>query len=269
MQKKQYCRALTIAGSDTTGGAGLEADLKSFSALGCYGMAAITTIVDESTVRINGIYDLPANFVASQVNSILGDIGADAVKTGMLSNTEIIEAVAGVLTTFAIKNLVIDPVMVSTEGHKLLKDSAIEAMKGILPMARIITPNHREGEVLLGRKIAEADFGDAARELSREYGGVSVMLKAGHFENPILTDYFYNAENQTLTTLPSPKVHTDNNNGTGCTLSSAITAKLACGIPLAKAVEEAKEYVAGAIISGAAYRLGAGRGPVNHFWNAW
>lgn len=267
MKMKRYVRVLTIAGSDTAGGAGQHADLKTFSALGCYGMTALTCIVNEDTLEVKGIYEIPADFVKAQIESVLSDIGVDAMKTGMLNSAPVVKAVAEAVRPYGVRNFVVDPVMVASGGAKLLQDDAVSALEELLiPQARLITPNHREGEVLLGAEIGEKDFAEAAVALSRKYGGVSVMLKAGHFGGPLLTDWFYNAEDGTLLELPSPKVHTPNDNGTGCTLSAAITASLAKGLPLTEAVKAGKDYVARAIVSGARYRLGAGRGPVNHLF---
>lgn len=269
MESRKYYRVLDIAGSDSIGGAGLQADLKTFSALGCYGMFAVTALVNEDTVSVRGIHDVPADFVRGQIISALDDLGANAVKTGMLHDRDVIDIVTDTLAPYKINNLVVDPVMVNTAGQPLLEAGAVKSLRDkLIPMARIITPNLPEAEILLGRKIEGEDFENAARDLAGVFG-VSVMLKAGHLESETLTDYYYNAETGNHFPLSSRKVNTRNTNGTGCTLSAAITAKLAHGLPLDEAVREAKEYVAGAIAAGALYDIGRGHGSVHHFYRYW
>lgn len=267
---KHYFRTLTIAGSDPSGGAGIQADLKTFSALGCYGMSAITAVVDENTVGVTGVYPVPENFVRGQIISCIDDIGVDAVKIGMLHSAELIRTVARTLAEYHIRNIVLDPVMVATSGDPLMQVEAIETLKTVLiPMARVITPNIPEAEVLLGRKInSQDDLPDAARELSQN-GKVSVLLKAGHLTDDVLADVFYNAEEDSILILKSQRVDTPNTHGTGCTLSSAVASFLAQGLPLDKAVSSAKDYITGAILRGAEYRIGHGHGPVMHFYNLW
>lgn len=268
---KHYKRALTIAGSDPSGGAGIQADLKTFSACGCFGTSAIVAVVDENTVGVTGVHPIPVEFVTGQIRSVLDDIGTDAVKIGMLHSSELIRAVRDTLARYAIRNVVLDPVMVATSGDPLLQQEAISTLRDeLIPTVRIITPNIPEAELLLGRKIDRQDsLPEAARELSRNGGGVSVFLKAGHLHDEELVDIFYNAEEDRILPLRSHRLATRNTHGTGCTLSSALAAFLARGCSLDEAATQAKEYIAGAIEAGAAYEIGHGHGPVHHFYRFW
>ena len=277
MQKKHYTRVLTIAGSDSGGGAGVQADIKTISALGCYAASAITAITVQNTLGVSAVHPVPTDIVEGQIRAVLDDIGADAVKIGMLQSSEITERIATILGKYAIRNIVLDPVMVSTSGHRLIEPEAVEALKScLMPLARVITPNIPEAEILLGgRRISnQAGLPDAAFELSR-LTGTSVLLKAGHLApdprsgeagTMVLTDYFYDAEKDELIELPSGAVSTVNTHGTGCTMSSAFAAHLAKGCSLQDAARGAKAYIAGAIADGAAYEIGHGHGPVNHFF---
>jgi len=267
---KQYKRVLTIAGSDPSGGAGIQADLKTFSACGCFGTSAIVAVVDENTVGVTGVHPVPVAFVTGQIRSVLDDIGADAIKIGMLHSSELIRAVKETLARYPIKNIVLDPVMVATSGDKLLQDEAIETLKNeLIPCARVITPNIPEAEVLLGRKIdGQHDLPVIIKELSAG-GKVSVLLKGGHLKEEVLTDVFYNAETEEIISLPSKRIHTKNTHGTGCTFSSAIAAFLAHGQPLNDAIRNAKDYMKSAISAGATYEIGKGHGPVHHFFDFW
>ena len=279
---KKYNRVLTIAGSDSGGGAGIQADIKAISAMGCYAASAITAITVQNTVGVEAVHAVPLEILAGQIDAVLADIGADAIKIGMLHSAEVVNLVADKIEKYGIKNVVLDPVMVSTSGHRLIEESAIEVIKSrLIPLARVITPNIPEAEILAGRTIAsEADFPDVAKILSEtvlntgsQTGDttqttkhVSVLLKAGHLTGDDLVDYFFNAEDGTTTQLPSKRVYTLNTHGTGCTLSSAFAAALARGEDLTAAAISAKKYIEGAIISGAEYEIGHGHGPVNHFW---
>ena len=266
----QYKRVLSIAGSDPSGGAGIQADLKTMSACGCFGTTAITAVVDENTVGVYGVFPIPISFVQGQIKSVLDDIGADAIKIGMLHSSELILAVKETLSHYDIRNIVLDPVMVSTSGDKLLQDEAIETLKNeLIPIARVITPNIPEAEVLLNEKIkSQSDLPRIIKRLSCG-GTVSVLLKAGHLTDDELTDVFYNAETDEIITLSSNRISTRNTHGTGCTLSSAIASMLAQGLPLNEAIREAKNYINEAIIKGAEYKIGKGHGPVHHFYNFW
>jgi hydroxymethylpyrimidine/phosphomethylpyrimidine kinase len=265
-----YKRVLTIAGSDPSGGAGIQADLKTMSACGCYGTSAVTAIVDENTLGVYGVHPIPIPFVIGQIKSVLDDIGADAIKIGMLHSSELIRAVINILSEYDIPNIVLDPVMVATSGDKLLQDEAIETLKNeLIPRVRVITPNIPEAEILLGEKISrQSDLPDVAKELSNK-GKVSVLLKAGHLTDTELTDVFYNAETDEIIKLTSQRVKTRNTHGTGCTFSSAVASFLAHGLPLNEAVKQAKQYINGAIVNGANYTIGKGNGPVHHFFNYW
>ena len=266
--KKKYYRVLTIAGSDSGGGAGIQADIKANSAKGCYAASAITAVTVQNTLGVQAVHPVPLDILDGQIESVLSDIGADAVKIGMLHSAEVVKIVADKIKKYAIKNVVLDPVMVSTSGHRLIEELAVEIIKKeLLPLSRVVTPNVPEAEILIGRTISgECDFEGVTRELNDIYG-VSVLLKAGHLTGDTLTDYFYNAEDNTLTLLPSKRVYTKNTHGTGCTLSSAFAASLARGEDLTTAVKSSKAYVERAIISGADYEIGHGHGPVNHFYH--
>lgn len=269
---KKYNIALTIAGSDPSGGAGVQADLKTFSALGVYGASAITAVVDENTVGVYGVHPIPDNIVAGQIRSVLTDIGADAVKIGMLHDSSLIRTVKDSLAAFPdLRNIVLDPVMVATSGDPLLVDEAVATLRyELIPVSRVITPNLPEASLLLQRTIDHQDqLEEAAIALSRASGNVSVMLKAGHLNTHTLTDIFYNAETGKVMRLTSPRIDTPNTHGTGCTLSSAIAACLAKGMNLDDAVSQAKLYLNAALDAGAAYTIGHGHGPVCHFHNLW
>ena len=267
---KHYKRALTIAGSDPSGGAGIQADLKTFSACGCFGTSAIVAVVDENTVGVTGVHPVPVDFVAGQIRSVLDDIGSDAIKIGMLHSSELIITVKETLSRYDVKNIVLDPVMVATSGDKLLQNDAIETLQNeLIPFVRVITPNIPEAEVLLGREIKSQDeLPKVIKELSANRN-VSVLLKAGHLTEEKLTDVFYNAETDEIIELTSERVYTKNTHGTGCTFSSALTAYLAHGLPLNDAVRAAKEYMKSAIMAGAEYEIGKGHGPVHHFFKFW
>lgn len=267
--KKRHRVGLTIAGSDPSGGAGLQADIKTFSALGVYAATAIVAIVDENTIGVYDVHPVPVKFVEGQIRSVIDDIGADAVKIGMLHSSDLIRSVLKTLQNYpTIRNIVLDPVMVATSGDPLLQPEAIATLRDeLIPYARIITPNIPEASLLLGTSIDHQDqFEDAARQLSKMTGEkVSVMLKAGHLEGDTLTDIFYNAETDRFLKLTSKRIDTCNTHGTGCTLSSAIAAWLAKDADLDTAAIRGKEYLAAAISAGAEYSIGHGHGPVHHF----
>lgn len=267
---KYYKRALTIAGSDPSGGAGIQADLKAFSACGCFGTSAITAVVDENTVGVYGVHPIPVDFVMGQIRSVLDDIGTDAIKIGMLHSSELIQGIHDTLKAYPYTNIVLDPVMVATSGDKLLQDEAIDTLKNVLiPISRVITPNIPEAEVLLGSSINGLEaMPDAARELADRYK-VSVLLKAGHLTGDLLVDMFFNYETGELIEHPSQRVYTKNTHGTGCTFSSAIAAFLARGYDLNGAIAKGKDYMVKVIAEGADYQIGKGNGPVHHFAGIW
>jgi hydroxymethylpyrimidine/phosphomethylpyrimidine kinase len=267
---RTYRRVLTIAGSDSGGGAGIQADLKTFAALGCYGMSAITALTAQNTQGVRGIHAVPPEFAAAQIAAVLEDIGADAVKIGMLYSAELIRTVAAELARFGARNVVLDPVMVAQSGDRLLRDDAVGAIREhLMPLTDVVTPNIPEAEVLVGRPVrTPADMQAAARELAR-YGGRSILIKGGHREDADSTDLLYLVGEDRMVSLPGERIPTRNNHGTGCTLSSAIAAFLARGEALASAVRQAKDYITAAIRAGADYRLGHGHGPVHHFYAWW
>lgn len=265
-----YRRVMTIAGSDPSGGAGVQADIKTISACGCYATSAIVAVVDENTVGVTGVHPVPVNFVTGQIRSILDDVGTDAVKIGMLHSSELVRAVRDTLDCYpGVADIVLDPVMVATSGDPLLESDAVATVRDVLiPRSRVITPNIPEAELLLGCKVhSQADLPDVARELSRL--GASVLLKAGHLTDNVVEDVFYNRETGEMTLLRSDRVETPNTHGTGCTLSSAFASFLARGCSLNDAARNAKDYIAAAIAAGAAYSIGHGHGPVHHFHPFW
>lgn len=258
-------KALTIAGSDSGGGAGIQADLKTFAALGVYGASVITAITAQNTLGVSAVHEVPTEIVARQLDAVMSDIGADAVKTGMLSSAAIIEAVAGGIRRHRIERLVVDPVMVATSGDRLLQEDAVESIRSaLLPLALVVTPNIPEAEILSGRKIeSETDMADAAR-LIGTMGPRYVVLKGGHLEGEPV-DLIY--DGTSFERLVSPRVPTRHAHGTGCTFSAAIIARLAAGSPVPAAVASAKQYVYEALTH--AYEIGAGQSPVHHFYRLW
>lgn len=263
MTNRRIARALTIAGSDSGGGAGIEADLKTFLALRAYGMAAITSVTAQNTVGVFGIHDVPADMVARQIDAVASDIGVDAAKTGMLSSSSIVEAVAGAVRRHGIDRLVVDPVMVSKSGARLLRAEAEAALKELLlPLSLVVTPNVPEAEVLSGRQIRDAsdlrEAGDAILALGPAY----VLLKGGHLEGAEAIDYLYDGER--MIDFRAARVNTTHTHGTGCTFSAAVTAYLAQGADVAEAVRLAKDYVMGGLRGSLA--LGCGHGPLDHGW---
>ena len=270
--KKHYKRVLSIAGSDPSGGAGIQADIKTISACGCFATTAITSIVDENTLGVTDVHPVPLRFVEGQIRSVLDDIGTDAIKIGMLHSAELVRSVKKTLDNYShITNIVVDPVMVATSGDPLLEEDAVATLKDILlPRASVITPNVPEAEILLGEKIESCDqLPDAARQLSETCGRISVFMKGGHLEGADLVDYFYNGKTGELISMSSERIQTRNTHGTGCTLSSALASFLAKGASLEMAALNAKRYISGAIESGAEYEIGHGHGPVNHFFAMW
>jgi hydroxymethylpyrimidine/phosphomethylpyrimidine kinase len=267
---RYYRRVLSIAGSDSGGGAGIQADLKTFSAHGCYGMTAITALTAQNTQGVSDIHPVPAAFVRAQMESVLDDIGTDAVKIGMLFSAQVIRTVARVLKANNVQRIVLDPVMVAQSGDTLLEDEAIQAMRQeLMPVADLITPNLPEAEKLLQYKIADLDAMYRAVLDLAAFGSRAVLLKGGHRKGAACVDLLYLRHEDRCVRLEEEYVHTDNNHGTGCTLSSAIAANLACGLRMEDAVGKGKEYITRAIQAGAGYRLGHGHGPVHHFVGIW
>jgi len=267
---KSYYKVLTIAGSDSGGGAGVQADLKTFSALGCYGMSVITALTAQNSVTVSGIQPVPPEFIALQIDAVMTDIGADAVKIGMLHSPEVITTVVESLQQYKCQSIVLDPVMVTRNGDKLLQDDAVQALKDhLLPMATVITPNLAEASILLGRDVKErSQMADACRDLA-VLGCDRVFLKGGALTDATSVDFLCDCLSGETLTLESSRVATLNTHGTGCTTSSAIAACLAKGMELSAAVREAKTYIDGALQGGAEVVVGAGHGPVHHFYNWW
>lgn len=267
---KRYHKALTIAGSDSGGGAGIQADLKTFSALGCYGMSVITALTAQNTQAVTGIHPVPPAFIAEQIDAVMQDIGADAVKIGMLHSSEVIYTIQERLVYYHAQNIVLDPVMVAKSGDKLLQDEAVEALKsGLIPLATVITPNLPEASVLLARPIERvSQMEEACIELTN-LGSEAVLLKGGHLQGEQSPDILYIKKEGTLLRLEAERIDTDNTHGTGCTLSSAIAAFLAKGYAIQEAIRNAKNYISETIKAGASYQLGHGHGPVHHFYKYW
>jgi len=259
-----YPRVLSIAGSDSGGGAGIQADLKTFSALGCYGMTAITAITAQNTQGVRAIHGVPPDMLAAQIDAVVEDIGVDAVKIGMLHAPEIVQVVAQAIRRHGLKNVVLDPVMVATSGDRLIAEETVAVLvRELFPLVAVITPNLDEAEWLLGHAIADASaLEPAARELLT-LGAPSVLLKGGHLPGEEVVDWLLQVDQPPLR-LASPRIASRNVHGTGCTLSSAIAAHLATGHALPEAVRLARAYILGTISAGAAVRTGNGHGPLNH-----
>jgi hydroxymethylpyrimidine/phosphomethylpyrimidine kinase len=261
--------AVTIAGSDSSGGAGIQADLKTFSALGVYGASVIAALTAQNTRGVQGIHDVPPEFVTQQIDSVFSDLSVGAVKIGMLSRPETIEAVADGLARHRARNVVLDPVMVATSGDRLLAPEAIDALrKRLIPAALVITPNLPEAAALLDQAVARSE--DEMRtqgERLLALGATAVLIKGGHGEAPESVDIL--VERLGTTRLPAPRIATRNTHGTGCTLSSAIAAGLAKGLSLHDAVAAAKAYVTAAIAASERLTIGHGSGPVHHFHASW
>jgi hydroxymethylpyrimidine/phosphomethylpyrimidine kinase len=265
---KEYTRVLTIAGSDSGGGAGIQADLKAIAACGCYGMSAITAVTVQNTQDVTAIHPVPSPVVEAQIRAVLDDIGADAIKIGMLYSKEVAEQVAMTLSRYPNIPIILDPVLTATSGDPLCRGEIAAAMKHQLyPMVRLLTPNIPEAEELLEHPIGK-DLADAATELARKFS-LSVLIKAGHLHGERLTDVLHDADSGTLTRFDHQRVHTNNTHGTGCTLSAAIASFVAKGLALPLAVQRAEEYLHNAIMAGALYKTGRGHGPVHHFHAFW
>ncbi len=261
--------AVTIAGSDSGGGAGIQADLKTFSALGVYGASAIAALTAQNTRGVTGIHDVPPDFVTAQIDAVFSDLKVGAVKLGMLSNAAVIAAVADGLARYRQTNVVLDPVMVATSGDRLLKPDAIDILrKRLIPMALVVTPNLPEAAALLDTSVAADEATMRAQgERLLALGAKAVLIKGGHADGSESVDLLI--EPNGVTRLTSPRFDTKNTHGTGCTLSSAIAAGLAKGLTLADATRAAKSYVATAIAASDRLAIGAGHGPVHHFYRWW
>jgi hydroxymethylpyrimidine/phosphomethylpyrimidine kinase len=260
----RYPRVLSIAGSDSGGGAGVQADLKTFAALGCFGMTAITALTAQNTTGVRSIHAVPLQILADQIDAVVEDIGVDAVKIGMLHSAPTVEAVASALDRHGLRQVVLDPVMVATSGARLIDPPAVASLvRELFPRALLVTPNLDEAAMLVDRPLrTEADMAAAARDLLG-MGARAVLLKGGHLEGDTVSDLLLAAGAEPVW-MRAPRIATANTHGTGCTLSSAIAAGLALGAELPQAVQQAREYVRAALQAGAGVRTGAGSGPLNH-----
>ena len=263
-QSHQYPRLLTIAGSDSGGGAGIQADLKTFAALGCFGMTAITALTAQNTTGVRSIHAVPPSMLRDQIDAVVEDIGVDAVKIGMLHSPEIVRTVAEAIDRHGLQRVVLDPVMVATSGAVLIDNPAIAALvKELFGRAVLVTPNLDEAALLVGRPLSsELDMELAAHELLGR-GARAVLLKGGHLAGDVVCDLLMQQGGQPHW-MRAPRIATANTHGTGCTLSSAIAAHLALGASLVDAVDSARLFVRAALEAGASVKTGAGSGPLNH-----
>ncbi len=258
--------ALTIAGSDSSGGAGIQADLKTFGALKVYGASVIAALTAQNTKGVTGVLEVPPEFVTAQMDAVFGDLDVDAVKIGMVARSETIAVIVAGLKRWRAKNIVVDPVMIATSGDALLSPTALNALRGtLIPMAQIVTPNLPEAAALLGEPLAKTEseiIGQGERLL--RLGCPAVLIKGGHGEGPQSTDYLFSADG--IVHLAAPRIVTANTHGTGCSLSSAIAADLARGESLNEAVRHAKDFISAAIAAADRLEVGHGHGPVHHFY---
>ncbi len=256
--------ALTIAGSDSCGGAGIQADLKTFQAIGVYGMSAVTAVTVQNTQMVHAIQEITPKIVHDQITCLFDDIRIHAVKIGMVSSVDLIEAIADALANVDRPPVVLDPVMISKSGYALLQENARQALvERLFPLAEVVTPNIHEAEALVGSAITDEDGMEAAAGKIIDLGAAKVVVKGGHMEGRQATDLMYDGES--FRRLSSPRTDTVNTHGTGCTFSSAIAAYLAKGLPFFDAVENAKHYITGAIVH--ALDIGRGHGPTHHFFD--
>ena len=257
-------KVLTIAGSDCSGGAGIQADLKTFAAYGLYGMSVITALTAQNTTGVFAIVEVDPEFVGKQMDAIFSDIYPDAVKIGMTSNSQLIEIISKKLVEYKAVNIVVDPVMVATSGAALMENRTMALMvEQLFPLASVITPNLDEAGWLIGRKIADVADMESAAQALLDMGAQQVLLKGGHLPGDWVVDLLAGRDGARQE-LGSQRIPTHNGHGTGCTLSSAIAAYLARGLPLSAAVESARSYILGASAAGAEVYTGRGHGPLNH-----
>lgn len=263
-RQQRYVRVLSIAGSDSGGGAGIQADLKTFAALGCFGMTAITAITAQNTQGVRAIHGVPPDMLRAQIDAVVEDIGVDAVKIGMLHAPEVVQVVADAIRRHQLPNVVLDPVMVATSGDRLIAEETVAVLvRELFPLAALVTPNLDEGGWLLGRKIVDEDALAAAAGDLLALGAHAVLLKGGHLPGERVVDLLALPGGERHR-LASARIATRNGHGTGCTLSSAIAAHLARGLPLVQAVQAARTFILGAIAAGADVHTGQGHGPLNH-----
>ena len=259
--------AVSIAGSDSSAGAGIEADLKTFAALGVYGATVVTALTAQNTRGVFAIHEVPADFVAAQINAVFADLDVKAVKIGMLGNAQIIEAATASLDRYRPRNVVLDPVLVASSGERLLREDALSALRDLISRVHLLTPNLAEAAVLLGASSArDENEMQAQGQKLLTLGAAAVLIKGGHGSGPESVDYLVEADH--CLRLAAPRLETRNTHGTGCTFASAIAAGLAKGLALDEAVREAKVYVSAAIAAADRLDVGSGRGPLHHF-HAW
>ncbi len=255
--------ALTVAGSDSSGGAGIQADLKTFAAHGVYGVSAVAAITAQNTMGVASFQAVAADLVTAQIEAVVSDIGVHAAKTGMLPTAAVVEAVAAAVADLEIPLLVVDPVMIATSGDRLIDDEAVASMKAeLIGRALVVTPNIPEAEVLAEMRIVTDDDRRSAARRIAALGATAVIIKGGHFASRDIVDLLYDGER--FREFPTERVAAASTHGTGCTFAAALAARLALGTPLADAIPMVQEYIAGALRS--APRLGRGHGPMNHFW---
>lgn len=265
---RTYPCVLTIAGSDCSGGAGIQADIKTISALGAYAASAITAITVQNTCGVTGIHPVPPSYVKGQIEAVMEDICPQAIKIGMINDTKIVEVIAESLLKYRPKFVVFDPVMVSTSGCKLMEDEAIEAITTkLIPLATLITPNLSEAEILAGQKIGSVEDMQQHAKKMLKLGCKGVLIKGGHLEGGRMCDVLQTTDEERPQLFTAPKVESRNTHGTGCTLSSAIATYLALGETVTSAVEKAKQYVYKGIKTGKDVYIGHGHGPLNHFYS--
>lgn len=259
---------LSVAGSDPSGGAGIQADLKTFSALGAYGAAAITALTAQNTRGVSGVFPIPGEFVTEQLDALFTDLDVRAVKTGMLGGPDVVDAVAGAVARYGVRHLVVDPVMVAASGDRLVSDETIAAVHDrLVPLATLVTPNLPEAAALAGWDEVTADTMAKAGEAMRALGAGAALVKGGHVDGDEAVDVLVDADG--TAEYRAPRVRTRNNHGTGCTLASAIAARLAHGASLREAVDVGKRYVTAALQAADTLAVGKGSGPVHHFYAWW
>lgn len=266
MKKYKYISVLTIAGSDSGGGAGIQADLKTFSALGCFGASAITAITVQNTLGVTDIHSIPAAIAAGQIRAVMDDIKPSAIKIGMVHSAELAVTIAGVLRDYPHVPVILDPVMVATSGDRLIQNETIEVLKKeLFPLATIVTPNLDEAEILSSMKVRSVDEMKLAGAKILDTGCHAVLIKGGHLQGETLFDV-YLENNGFEQIIRSELIVTGNTHGTGCTLSSAIASFIARGYDLSEAVQKASQYIHKAIAAGRDVKTGEGHGPLNHFF---
>ncbi|OCK50021.1 bifunctional hydroxymethylpyrimidine kinase/phosphomethylpyrimidine kinase [Chryseobacterium sp. CBo1] len=267
MKKYKYPSVLTIAGFDGSGGAGIQADIKTISALGCYATSVLTALPVQNTQGVRNIFPIPVEAVSEQIEAILDDIFPDAIKIGMVHTPELVETIVKTLAKYKKVPIVFDPVMVATSGHRLIEEKTIETIiEKLFPISDIITPNMDEAAILAKMEVKNLDDMKIAGERIKELGCKNILLKGGHLETEMITSLLYNDQND-YQTFKSEKVDTKNTHGSGCTLSSAIASFIARGKSMDEAVAFAQYYVSEAVLKGSDVQTGKGNGPLNHFFN--